>query len=358
LLVVLIVFRGRHWERWAPLLLAFILGGEIVIHRIVFEATLYDSLADHQSPNYSADLALAGTWGFMSEQVADRVRDSGFDSSSQLQVISLLAPSQQVIGSILGDVIGTANPIETALYYSLLREAPNVIRVKPWYKRPHRLVYQPQRFQPAPYPPILPFSDRFEGALYHGLWSFLGVDPCIPTTRSDSYVRWIAAALEQRGVTPSEFPKGQLYGSADNLPYGLGKDFDTAYGCNQPKLTIDDPAGTTQMERFTANEASMIVRTPVGGTLTYRDAWTPAWQATVDGTPVALRRNRDGFKVLIVPPGSHLVNLVYRPLVGDRTILVLALLLALSPVVQIWLGFAGQRECLDKIDAVRQESAV
>src|SRR5258708_26558326 len=115
------------------------------------------------------------------------------------------------------------------------------------------MVYQPTRFQPAPFPPVFPFDAHFMQfqALYHGLWSFLGVDPCIPTTRSDSYVRWIAAALEQRGVTPSEFPKGQLYGSADNLPYGLGKDFDTSYGCNQPKLTIDSPPGKTKMERLT-----------------------------------------------------------------------------------------------------------
>ncbi len=37
------------------------------------------------------------------------------------------------------------------------------------------------------------------------------------------------------------------------------------------------------MQRFTANEASIIVKTPAGGTLTYRDAWTRGWQATVDG---------------------------------------------------------------------------
>jgi len=214
------------------------------------------------------------------------------------------------------------------------------------------LVYQSQRFQPAPFPPVLPFVAPYGpiGAVYHGLWSFLGVDPCVPTTRSDTYVKWIAAALEQRGVNPRVLPTGALHASGENPPLGLGevfdnglgKDFDTAYGCEQPKLTIDDPAGTTQMERFTANEASIIVRTPAGGTLTYRDAWTPAWNATVDGTPVALGRNRDGFKFLIVPPGNHTVSLTYRPLVGERALFVLGMLLALSVVVQIWLGFAGE----------------
>jgi len=56
----------------------------------------------------------------------------------------------------------------------------------------------------------------------------------------------------------------------------LGGDFDVAYGCGRPKLSLDDPAGTAQMTRFTANEASVAVKTPVGGTLTYRDAWTVA----------------------------------------------------------------------------------
>ena len=358
LLIALVVFNGPRWERWAPLLLAFILVGEIVIHRIVFEARLYDSLADHKSPNNSGDLALSGPWGGMSAELSDGVRDPGFNSSSRQQVIALLSLEQQLKHGIFGDVTVPASPYQTTLYYNLLTEAPAVIRIKPWYKTPRRLVYQSQRFQPAPFPPVLPFSDRFTGALYHGLWSFLSVDPCVPMTRSDSYVRWIAAALERRGVTPLGFSNGQLYGSADNPPYGLGFDFDAVYGCDQPKLTIDDPAGTTHMEQFSANEASIVARTPAGATLTYRDAWTPAWQATIDGSRVTLGRNNDGFKILTVPPGNHMVSLVYRPLVGERAMLVLGLLLALSLAVQIWLGFAGQRECLAIVDAVRNESAV
>ncbi len=97
------------------------------------------------------------------------------------------------------------------------------------------------------------------------------------------------------------------------------------------------------MTRFTANEASVAVKTPVGGTLTYRDAWTPAWHATVDGTPVPTGRNRDGFKTLLVPPGTHRVELVFRPLVGERAMLFLDVLLTLSLVAQMWLAYAGQR---------------
>jgi hypothetical protein len=119
---------------------------------------------------------------------------------------------------------------------------------------------------------------------------------------------------------------------------GLGGDFDVAYGCGRPKLSVT--AGTAQMTRFTANGVAIAVTTPAGGTLTYRDAWTPAWQATVDGVPASLGRNRDGFKTLAVPPGEHRVDLVFRPRVDGRAMLMLAVLLGLSVVAQIWLGFA------------------
>jgi hypothetical protein len=123
----------------------------------------------------------------------------------------------------------------------------------------------------------------------------------------------------------------------------LGEDFDAAYGCKQPKLTIDDPAGSVQMTRFTANEASVSVKTPAGGTLTYRDAWAPGWQTTVDGAPVPTGRNRDGFKTLVVPPGDHHVDFRFRPLVDERGMLALAILLALSLVVQLGLACWGPR---------------
>jgi|SRR5579863_4274705 len=121
----------------------------------------------------------------------------------------------------------------------------------------------------------------------------------------------------------------------------IGLHFDMAYGCNQPKVTIDDPVGTAQMEWFTANQASIVVRTPAGGTLTYRDAWTPDWHATVDGVAAPLRRNRDGFKLLSVPPGTHRVDLAFRPFVGERIMLALAIMLTMSLVIQVWLAFWG-----------------
>jgi len=299
LLMMIIVFNGAHWERWAPLLLAFVLVGEVAIHRVAFEAVMYQSLDDSQPPTVSMALIFAGP----------------------------------------------RNPLEFATYYDPLPPPSRwPMRIKSWYKWPHRLIYQPIRFRPPLYP-ALPFSDPFDylGATYHGLWSFLGIDPCVPANRSDSYPRLVADALEQRGVTPFQFSWGELAGSDENSPYGLGDDFDVAFGCDQPKLTIDDPAGTSQMRNFTANQVAIAVRTPAGGTLTYRDAWTPGWEATVDGLPAHLAHNRYGFKVLVVPPGDHKVDLVFRPFVGERILLALAILLTMSVIAQVWLMFWGPR---------------
>jgi hypothetical protein len=237
---------------------------------------------------------------------------------------------------LTGELLAHRIAFEINFYRALAkirqRSAPyGSVVIGPWYLRPRQMVYQPTR---VPNPPIAaPFEPV--GSLYHGLWSFLSIDPCMPGTRSDSYVRWISEALERRGAVLKDLGQGQLSGLS-------GGDFDIAYGCGRPKLSVT--AGTAQMTRFTANEVAIAVTTPAGGTLTYRDAWTPAWQATVDSSPLPLGRNRDGFKTLPVPPGEHRVDLAFRPLVGERAMLMLAVLLGLSVAGQIWLAFAGRRD--------------
>ncbi len=41
----ILICRGSLWTNWAPLLLTIILSGEIVVHRIAFEAHFYTALA-------------------------------------------------------------------------------------------------------------------------------------------------------------------------------------------------------------------------------------------------------------------------------------------------------------------------
>ena len=208
---------------------------------------------------------------------------------------------------------------------SMTTEA-GAIAIEPWYKWPRHLVYQPARVSrpplSAPYEPT--------GDLYHYIWTFVGIDPCVPRMRSDTYARWVGEALERRGATASALNYGELE--------NLGGDFAAAFGCGEPKLTISDPAGDARVVRFGANDLAIAVATPAGGELVYRDAWLPDWQATLDGKRVPLARNADGFKTLEVPPGEHRVELAFRPLMGQAAMTALALLLSLSFGVQLWLA--------------------
>ena len=281
----LVLCRGRYWQRWGPLVLAVIAAGETVIYRADFEATFYAAL----------------------------------------------------------------DPARTSIAYT------DLPFVESWYQRPRQLVYQPTRVSNGHYPYI---RARFvlSGSLYHGLWDFIGIDPCIPNARSDIYARGVAEALRHRGASDLELTEGQLFGlgksqtrryfgpAATPRSHALGDDFDAAFGCHQPKLTIDDPAGTVRMIRFTANEATIAVTTPQGGILTYRDAWTPQWQATVDGAPAALEPNADGFKTVALAPGEHRVELVFRPLVGERLLFALAVALALALVALVVLVCQEERD--------------
>jgi len=283
LVLTVLAFRGEGWMRWAPMLLALVLAGELLAHRIAFEINFYHALANIRQRRAPYGSVVTRPW----HELAN-IRQEG-------------APYGTVV-------------------------------IGPWYHRPKQLVYQPTR---VPNPPIAaPFEPV--GSLYHGLWSFLSIDPCMPGTRSDSYVRWVSEALERRGARLTDLGQGQLS--------RLGGDFDIAYGCGRPKLSLDDPVGTAQITRFTANEVDIAVISPAGSALTYRDAWTPAWQATIDGAPMPLGRNRDGFKTLSVPPGEHRVELVFRPSVGEQAMLTLAVLLGLSLVAQILPMFAGWRD--------------
>jgi uncharacterized membrane protein YfhO len=77
---------------------------------------------------------------------------------------------------------------------------------------------------------------------------------------------------------------------------------------------------------------------------TYRDAWTPGWEATVDGLPIHLTHDSYGFKTITVPSGDHRVDLFFRPFVGERILIALGILLTMSVVIQVWLMCWGPRE--------------
>ena len=71
-------------------------------------------------------------------------------------------------------------------------------------------------------------------------------------------------------------------------------------------------------------EASLLVRTPVRlgarvaargpgpSFLAVNQTWDPGWSASIDGAPTRLVRTDLCLSAVVVPPGEHRVELVYR----------------------------------------------
>jgi hypothetical protein len=66
---------------------------------------------------------------------------------------------------------------------------------------------------------------------------------------------------------------------------------------------LDRRADRQQLETTSARPALLVVA----------DAYDPGWRASVDGVPVTLERANVAFRGVRVPPGHHVVELVYRP---------------------------------------------
>ena len=49
------------------------------------------------------------------------------------------------------------------------------------------------------------------------------------------------------------------------------------------------------------------------GYVVLADAFDPGWRATLDGAAVPLLRANVAFRAVAVPPGRHVVEIVYRP---------------------------------------------
>jgi hypothetical protein len=61
------------------------------------------------------------------------------------------------------------------------------------------------------------------------------------------------------------------------------------------------------------NDLTINVRAPVDGYVVFSDVYYPGWQATVDGTPVALLRANYIFRAVPVSAGEHQVRMWFAP---------------------------------------------
>jgi hypothetical protein len=65
--------------------------------------------------------------------------------------------------------------------------------------------------------------------------------------------------------------------------------------------------------RYGLNEVELAVRTPVDGFLVLSDVYYPGWRAMVDDLPAEVLRADYVFRAVAVPPGEHVVRMVFDP---------------------------------------------
>jgi hypothetical protein len=192
----------------------------------------------------------------------------------------------------------------------------------PDYSRtPRRLVYRPERERLRPPPPL--FRTRY--VFSRDYWSFVGRDPCSPWARSDSYARGVAEALLRAGVTIQALGSGSF-----DLPPALAE----AFGCGSPKLTFEGEGGATiTVDAFGANRVAVTVDAAGPGRLVYRDAYHPAWRATVNDIEVGVESTQPGFKAVVLPRGQSAIALQFEPSIGQSLTALIGVILASIPVL-------------------------
>ena len=65
--------------------------------------------------------------------------------------------------------------------------------------------------------------------------------------------------------------------------------------------------------RHQPDEVSVLARTNRTALLVLADNWYDGWEATVGGEPAPILRTNHTFRGIVVPPGEHRVELVFRP---------------------------------------------
>jgi hypothetical protein len=110
---------------------------------------------------------------------------------------------------------------------------------------------------------------------------------------------------------------------------------------NRP-ATAGDPPATAQVAEYSPNEVVIDVAAPHGGLLVLTDQYFAGWQASVDGAAAPIHRADYLFRGVVVPPGAHRVQFVYRP-ASVRRGLLLSLAGVSGVVLLLGIGIVGRR---------------
>jgi hypothetical protein len=74
-----------------------------------------------------------------------------------------------------------------------------------------------------------------------------------------------------------------------------------------------DPDSTTRITRYRSGRVTVVTHSAAETFLVLGDVYYPGWEARLDGRPVPLYRTDSILRGVVVPPGDHVVEFVFRP---------------------------------------------
>ncbi len=77
-----------------------------------------------------------------------------------------------------------------------------------------------------------------------------------------------------------------------------------------------DDIGRVKILRYRHDSVEIEAESRTGGAVVLNDIWQPWWFAEVDGRPAPLLKANVLFRAVAVPPGTHRVRFVFRPVAG------------------------------------------
>lgn len=146
-----------------------------------------------------------------------------------------------------------------------------------------------------------------------GLMDFLGVSQ---VTASNSVIDWTPRQTQLPLLTGGQKP---VFADGTNVFQALlSADFKPREIVYLPEAARDfiSVTGATHLDIITNHISAQRLEAEVdaaqSGLLVIAQSFYPAWEATVDGRPVALWRANHAFQALEVPSGRHTVRIVYH----------------------------------------------
>ncbi len=86
-------------------------------------------------------------------------------------------------------------------------------------------------------------------------------------------------------------------------------------GVEPPQTSDCSPAqGQVLLEEQSPNRMALSVEADTRGWVVLSDAWYPGWQVAIDGQSSTVQRANFLFRAVEIPPGNHLVEMIYRPI--------------------------------------------